>query len=269
MKSIGNTVISESIKHLPKPGELHLVDDPKTLKSMKEKQPQLYRWRALFGVIMLLVCAVSGYFLFSDAEQIIDWFRAFGLSGALLFTLMLSLAIILLLPTPFVKIGAGAIFPFWIAVVVNFAASMLGGLCAFLLGRWLFRETIQESIKNDKKMQNIEKAINDEAMKISILVRLSPILPDEWLNYIMSATPVSLRVFLISNTSSLIYCAVYSYYGHVLGTLALSSSGIEQIKQSPMGLITFMLGVLATVVATIIVTRVSIKALKESIGEDE
>ena len=269
MKSISNVVIEESMKHLHTASELHLVDDPNTLKSMKEKQPQLYRWRTWFGVIMLLVCAISGYFLFNDAELIIEWFRDFGLSGALLFTLMLSLAIVLLLPTPFVKIGAGAIFPYWLAVLVNFAASMLGGLCAFLLGRWLFRENIRESIKDDKKMQNIEKAINDEAMKISVLVRLSPILPDEWLNYIMSATPVSLRVFLISNTSSLIYSAVYAYYGHVLGTLALSSSGIEQIRQSPMGLITFMLGVLATVVATIIVTRVSIKALKESIGEEE
>ena len=61
--------------------------------------------------------------------------------GALLFTVMLSLAIILLLPTPFIKIGAGVIFPFWIAAAINFIASMVGGLCAFLLGRWLFRDT--------------------------------------------------------------------------------------------------------------------------------
>ena len=123
-----------------------------------------------------------------------------------LFTIALSLAIVLLLPTPFVKVGAGAIFPFWMAVVVNFIASMVGGFIAFVLGRWLFRESIQEAIQNDQRMLNIEAALGEDAMRISVLV-LSPILPDEWLNYIMSATPYR-RVFLLSNLSSLIYCLI-------------------------------------------------------------
>jgi uncharacterized membrane protein YdjX (TVP38/TMEM64 family) len=146
---------------------------------------------------------------------------------------------------------------------------MVGGLCAFLLGRWLFRESIQESIKNDQRMQNIEKGLEKEAMKISILVRLSPILPDEWLNYIMSATPVSLRVFLLSSTSSLIYCLIYAYYGHALGSIAFSRSGMDELKQSQMGIIMLLLGIVATIIATVIVTRVSISALRESIGEEE
>ena len=257
------------MKGLPKPAELHLVDGRTNLRQMKDQQPQLYRWRAWFGVIILLSCFIAGYFLFRDATSIIGWFKGIGLFGALLFTIMLSLAIVVLLPTPFIKIGAGVIFPFWIATAVNFIASMVGGLCAFLLGRWLFRESIQQSIKNDKRMQNIEKGLEKEAMKISILVRLSPILPDEWLNYIMSATPVTLRVFLISNTSSLIYCLIYAYYGHALGYIALSSSGVDELQQSPMGMAMLLLGIVATIVATVIVTRASINALRESIGEEE
>jgi len=182
---------------------------------------------------------------------------------------MLSLAIVLLLPTPFVKIGAGAIFPFWIAALVNFVASMVGGLIAFILGRWMFRESIQASIQNDTRMQNIEKALDQDAMKISVLVRLSPILPDEWLNYIMAATPVSLRVFLISNTSSLIYCIIYAYYGHALGSIALSRSGMGGLGNSPLGLFMLLLGIIATVIVTVIVTRTSIRVLRESIGEEE
>ena len=160
---------------------------------MKQQTVQVYRWRALFGLLALVLCGVAGYFLFQDAVDIIDWFKGFGIWSPVLFTIALSLAIVLLLPTPFVKVGAGAIFPFWIAVAVNFVASMIGGLIAFVLGRWLFRESIQEAIKNDQRMVNIESALGEDAMRISILVRLSPILPDEWLNYIMSATPVSLR----------------------------------------------------------------------------
>jgi uncharacterized membrane protein YdjX (TVP38/TMEM64 family) len=118
-------------------------------------------------------------------------------------------------------------------------------------------------------MQNIEKALDQDAMKISVLVRLSPILPDEWLNYIMSATPVSLRVFLLSNTSSLIYCLIYAYYGHALGSIALSRSGMGGLGNSPLGLFMLLLGIVATVIVTVIVTRTSIRVLRESIGEEE
>ena len=258
-----------SVSQLPRPSELHLIDGRQNLQRMKQQTVQVYRWRALFGLLALVLCGVAGYFLFQDAVDIIDWFKGFGIWSPVLFTIALSLAIVLLLPTPFVKVGAGAIFPFWIAVVVNFVASMIGGLIAFVLGRWLFRESIQEAIRNDQRMVNIESALGEDAMRISILVRLSPILPDEWLNYIMSATPVSLRVFLVSNTSSLIYCLIYAYYGHALGSIALSRSGMAGLTQSTGGLAMLLLGIIATVIATVIVTRTSIRVLKDAIGEEE
>ena len=258
-----------SVSQLPRPSELHLIDGRQNLQRMKQQTVQVYRWRALFGLLALVLCGVAGYFLFQDAVDIIDWFKGFGIWSPVLFTIALSLAIVLLLPTPFVKVGAGAIFPFWIAVAVNFIASMIGGLIAFILGRWLFRESIQEAIKNDQRMVNIESALGEDAMRISILVRLSPILPDEWLNYIMSATPVSLRVFLVSNTSSLIYCLIYAYYGHALGSIALSRSGMAGLTQSTGGLAMLLLGIIATVIATVIVTRTSIRVLKDAIGEEE
>ena len=258
-----------SVSQLPRPSELHLIDGRQNLQRMKQQTVQVYRWRALFGLLALVLCGVAGYFLFQDAVDIIDWFKGFGIWSPVLFTIALSLAIVLLLPTPFVKVGAGAIFPFWIAVVVNFVASMIGGLIAFVLGRWLFRESIQEAIRNDQRMVNIESALGEDAMRISILVRLSPILPDEWLNYIMSATPVSLRVFLVSNTSSLVYCLIYAYYGHALGSIALSRSGMAGLTQSTGGLAMLLLGIIATVIATVIVTRTSIRVLKDAIGEEE
>ena len=258
-----------SVSQLPRPSELHLIDGRQNLQRMKQQTVQVYRWRALFGLLALVLCGVAGYFLFQDAVDIIDWFKGFGIWSPVLFTIALSLAIVLLLPTPFVKVGAGAIFPFWIAVAVNFVASMIGGLIAFILGRWLFRESIQEAIKNDQRMVNIESALGEDAMRISILVRLSPILPDEWLNYIMSATPVSLRVFLVSNTSSLVYCLIYAYYGHALGSIALSRSGMAGLTQSTSGLAMLLLGIIATVIATVIVTRTSIRVLKDAIGEEE
>ena len=258
-----------SVSQLPRPSELRLMDGRQNLEQMKQQKVGVYKWRALFGLVALVLCGLAGYFLFQDAVEIIDWFKGFGIWSPFLFAIALSLAIVLLLPTPFVKVGAGAIFPFWIAVAVNFVASMVGGLIAFVLGRWLFRDSIKEAIQNDKRMLNIESALDEDAMRISVLVRLSPILPDEWLNYIMSATPVSMRVFVLSNISSLIYCIIYAYYGYALGSIALSRSGMAGLTQSSGGLLLLLMGIIATVIATVIVTRTSIRVLKEAIGEEE
>ena len=85
----------------------------------------------------------------------------------------------------------------------------------------------------------------------------------------MSATPVSMRVFVLSNISSLIYCIIYAYYGHALGSIALSRSGVAGLTQSSGGLLLLLMGIIATVIATVIVTRTSIRVLKEAIGEEE
>ena len=254
---------------LPQPNELMLIDRKEELEELKKSQPHLYRWRTLFGVVILFFCAICGFFLFRDAQNILLWFEGLGPMAPIYFTLGLSLAVIIMIPTPLIKVSAGAIFPFWIAAAANFIASLVGGLIAFLLGRWLFRESIQRSLMNDSRLQNIEQALTNDAMKISILVRLSPLIPDEWLNYLMSATPVSLRVYMISNCSGIVYSLAYAYYGHALGRFALNSSGIDEMSSTPLGNAMLILGIIASILATVMVTRASMKALKEAIPEEE
>ena len=166
------------------------------------------------------------------------------------------------------KVTSGALFPYWLAVLINFTASVIGGLLAFLLGRWLFRDMIGEIVSEDKKLQKIENAIEEEAMKISVLVRLSPLIPDELLNYIMASGPVTTRVFFLSSLSSIIYSLAYAYFGLALGKIALSSEGMSQFNQSPVGVGLLILGLIATLIATIIVTRVTMAALNDAIEEE-
>ena len=252
----------------PKPVEMQLIDGRENLRQMKENQPKLYRWRALFGAAMLLACAGAGYFLFQDAHQIIAWFEGMGPTGPIFYALAVALGIVLLIPSPLLKVAAGAIFPFWIATLVNYAASMIGGMVAFLLGRWLFRDAIKASISTDEKMQRIETALGEDAMRISILVRLSPLIPDEWLNYIMSAGPVSFRVFMTSNATSIIYSLAYAYYGHALGSFALNRSALDSVHASGTGTAILVLGIVASILATVYVTRASMQALSGALGAE-
>tara|TARA_B100001564_G_scaffold325822_1_gene307644 strand:- start:1149 stop:1934 length:786 start_codon:yes stop_codon:yes gene_type:complete len=253
---------------MPTPSEMQLVDGKDSLQQMKEHQPRLYRWRALLGVVILLFCAAAGYVLFNDAVSIISWFDDVGPIGPVLFSLTIALCIMLLMPSPLLKVASGAIFPYWIAVLVNYAASLIGGMLAFLTGRWLFRDIIHQSISKDERLARIEDALSEDALRISILVRLSPVIPDEWLNYMMSASPVSFRVFMLSNATSFVYSFAYAYYGHVLGSIALNRSAIQGVQTSSAGIAVLVFGIFASIFATVYITRASKAALSGALSSE-
>ena len=233
---------------------------------IKEKKP--LKLRLIISVLVFITWAAILFNIFKDISYFLDWFEDLGSLAPILFLIILILGVVILAPTPILKVTAGALFPYWLAVLINFTASVIGGLLAFLLGRWLFRDMIGKIVAEDKKLQNIENAIEGEALKISVLVRLSPLIPDELLNYVMASGPVTTRVFFLSTLSSIIYSLAYAYFGLALGKIALSSEGMSQFNESPVGMGLLILGLIATIIATIIVTRVTMAALSDTIEEE-
>ena len=229
---------------------------------------KVVKFRFVISVAIFIIWSVIIFNILKDISFFLDWFEGLGTLAPLLFTLILIIGVVMVAPTPIMKVTAGALFPYWLAVVINFISSIVGGLLAFLLGRWLFRDSISKIVASDNRLQKIETAIGEESMRISILVRLSPLIPDEWLNYIMASGPVTTRVFFLSTLPSIVYSLAYAYFGHAVGTIALSSDAMGGFKQSPLGLGLLVLGLIATVIATIIVTRVTMKALNDAIEEE-
>ena len=175
----------------------------------------------------------------------------------------------LLLPTPILKMIAGAVFPLHIAVLVNFIGSMIGGFGAFIFGRWLFRDGLVEAISKKPKLERIHSAIGEESLRISVLIRLSPVIPDEWLNYILAAGPVNTKTFTISNCASIVYCFAYAYYGWAFGQIALKEGGLGSFSESPEAVAMLGVGLIATLVVTVIVTKVTMGALSDVVGDVE
>ncbi len=232
------------------------------------KENKAVKLRLVVSVLVVIIWSIILFNIFKDISYFLDWFEDLGSLAPILFAIILIFGVVILAPTPILKVTAGALFPYWLAVLINFTASIVGGLLAFLLGRWLFRDMIAKIVVEDKRLQKVESAIEDEAMKISVLVRLSPLIPDELLNYVMASGPVTTRVFFLSSLSSIIYSLAYAYFGLALGKLALSSEGISQFNQSPVGMGLLILGLIATIIATIIVTRVTMAALNDAIEEE-
>ncbi len=239
------------------------------IKHLRQSQLGLNRWRVGFGILFIVTCIVSGFLLFKNHEGVIEIFERAGNWGLFGFTIGLSIAVMILLPTPLIKIFAGAIFPLHLAIIVNFSGAMIGGIGAFLFGRWLFREGLVEAIANNPKLQQIDAAIGEESLRISILIRLSPIIPDEWLNYILSAGPINLKTFSISNCASVVYCIAYAYYGWAFGQIVLQEGGLQSFSESSGAVMMLIGGIVVTILATMIVTRITMQALGDVVGDVE
>ncbi len=230
---------------------------------------KIHQWRIGFGLGFIMLCTTCGILLFKYHPVVTAAVADAGSWGWIAFSAFLSIAVVLLLPTPFIKIFAGVLFPLPIAILVNFVGTMLGGIIAFLFGRWLLRDMLISTIAHDPKLQRIDAAIGKRSLLISTLIRLSPLLPDEWLNYILASGPVTLKTFIISNCSSIILCSIYAYYGWAFGQFALKKEGLDSFISSTNGMAMLIGGLIATMIAGAIIVRITVRILSRTVEDTQ
>ena len=246
-----------------------LINKKKDLEQIKSGKPLFFIWKLIIGLVVLIFSVIVGFQLFTNTEFINELIQNSGSMGPLVYVSILSLAITMLFPTPVLKIFSGTFFGFSLGLLINFLACMVGGLLAFLIGRFFFRESIIKTIEKNKIALELEKSLNEEGFKLSFLVRLSPLIPDEWLNYILSVSPISTKTFIFSNSSSIVYSLIYAYYGAILGRVVFSQKGLLDVNYSFIDWFLMILGVFATLISAIIITKVSKNVFEKAIIESE
>tara|TARA_B100001758_G_scaffold208554_1_gene190243 strand:+ start:338 stop:1108 length:771 start_codon:yes stop_codon:yes gene_type:complete len=246
-----------------------LINKKNDLEQMKSEKPWIFIWKLIIGLIVLIFSIVVGYQLFTNTEFINELIKNSGSMGPLVYLFLLSLAITMLFPTPILKIFTGTFFGFSLGLLINFLACMIGGLLAFSIGRFFFKDTITEIIKDNKTAIKLEKSLKEEGFKLSFLIRLSPFIPDEWLNYVLSISPISTKTFIFSNFSSIVYSLIYAYYGAVLGRVVLSQKGLLDVNYTIIDWTLMILGILATIISAIIITNISKNTFENAVFESE
>ncbi|KAG2438514.1 hypothetical protein HXX76_005065 [Chlamydomonas incerta] len=143
-----------------------------------------------------------------------------------LFVLFHIFAVVLLFPVMLLQAITGALYGLYAGLVVSWLASVVGQALAFLLGRYLFRASVKSYLlQRVPNFPQIEAAIKKEGWKLMCLLRLSPILPYNILNYAAALTPISFLAYTLSSAVAIIpWTCLYVYLGtlstHVLAELA-------------------------------------------------
>lgn len=226
-------------------------------------------WTRALLVICVLAAALTGIYLLPVAEwtsRLAERARGTGAAGIALFFAVYVVATVALLPGSILTVAAGFAYgPIW-GLVVASPASVTGATCAFLLGRTALRDWAARKVGESRRARAIDTAVGREGFKIVLLLRLSPLVPFNVLNYMLSLTRVTTgRYVLGSFIGMLPGTALYVY----LGSLAPAAAELSTAAGGTSGTRTALYGVglAATAAVVIIGTRAAKQALKAELQE--
>lgn len=219
------------------------------------------------GLIGLVLLVVAGRALGGYVPQFATWVGSLGLWGPLVFIAGYAVATVAFIPGSLLTLAAGAIFGLLKGTLYVFIGATLGSALAFLVARYVARRAVERRLEGHPKFEVVDRAVAREGLKIVFLLRLSPAFPYNLLNYALGLTSVRFRDYFIASAGMLPATFLYVYYGKALGSLAAVAGG-AQVEKGPGSWAILVVGLLATLAVTTVVTRVARRALKQEVDDD-
>ncbi|MGB5592751.1 MAG: TVP38/TMEM64 family protein [Crocosphaera sp.] len=223
-----------------------------------------------FGLIVLFIAIVIIAFsklnINEALQNVLQWIDGLGTIGYLVFIVVYILSAVFLISGAVLTLGAGVIFNVVKGSILVSIASTLGATIAFLVGRYVARGWVSKQIEKYPKFQAVDQAVAKEGWKIVGLTRLSPVFPFVILNYAFGITQVSLRDYVVASWIGMMPGTImYVYIGSLIGNIATLGAGGREKTPLEWGL--YIVGLIATVLVSIYVTKVAKKALSNQIEE--
>jgi uncharacterized membrane protein YdjX (TVP38/TMEM64 family) len=230
--------------------------------------------KSAVGRLVALIVIMLGLFLaarFLPVQQWLtsfnDWVGQMGVAGIFIFIAVYAIATVLLVPGSILTIGAGFAFGLWKGFLAVSAGATLGAALAFLVARFIARDKIEAMAKKNDKFRRIDSAIGKQGAKLVFLLRLSPVIPFNLSNYFYGLTGVKFWPYVLASWIGMMPGTFLYVYIGAAGKAAVSAAaGGEAIKHG-WQYWTFMgVGLAATIIVTIWVTKIARDALKETIN---
>ena len=173
------------------------------------------------------------------------------------------LATVLAVPGSPLTLVAGALFGVaWGTITVS-VGSTLGASAAFLVGRFLARDWVGARVARNP-LPSHRPCRGRERLPGRVPTRLSPIFPFNLLNYGYGLTRVRFRDYFFASWLGMLPATVlYVYLGSLVKNVADLLAG--KVEGGTGGRILFFVGLAATVIVTILVTRAAKKAVAKAI----
>ena len=230
-----------------------------------EKKGAVARLIALTVIVIALFLAMKFLPVQQWLKSFNDWVGQMGLAGIFIFIAVYAAATVLLAPGAILTIGAGFAFGLWKGFLAVSAGATLGASLAFLVARFVARDKIEAMARRNTKFQRIDNAIGQQGAKLIFLLRLSPVIPFNLSNYFYGLTAVKFWPYVLASWIGMMPGTFLYVYIGTAGKAAVSVAGGGEAMKHRWQYWTFLsVGLAATVVVTIWVTKIARDALKKT-----
>ena len=224
--------------------------------------------RIVLIVLIVAALATAAYVLPVAAwtTWLAERARGTGALGVVLFFAAYVVATVAFLPGSLLTLAAGFAYgPVWGLAIVS-PASIAGATVAFLLGRTLLRDWAVRRTSDSPRARAVADAVEREGFKLVLLLRLSPLVPFNLLNYALSVSNVSLGRYVAASALGMLPgTALYVYLGSLAPTAAQLSTAAQGGGATRTAL--YAAGLAATVAVVIVATRAARRALRTELQE--
>lgn len=222
----------------------------------------------LFTVVTSIIIFGKYFNLPEILRNTLIWIESLGFWSPITFIIIYNLATLLLIPGSVLTLGGGVIFGVFRGSVYVFLAATLGATIAFIIGRYISRDWVCQQLSKHPKFKAIDIAVVKQGFKIVFLTRLCPLFPFNLLNYAFGVMQVSFKDYIFGSLGMIPATFMYVYLGSLIGDIALIGTS-KQPTSFTIELMKWMInivGLIATILVTIYVTRLAKKALEKSIN---
>ena len=213
--------------------------------------------RVRLVVAAVLLCLVLGGIivgqLWSDrlvdgANDLLHGVRGLGSVGVVVFAvLQIAVAVSGILPAALLGLASGAIYGLIPGFLISSVSTLAGALVAFLLARFLMRDSVERMLRRHPRLNNLDEMIARDGWRIVCLLRISPVMPFSATSYALGLSRTSARDYMLGTLASL-----PALFGYVfLGTLTNAGLVAWSAGAGPWHWVLLGVGALATVLVTL------------------
>src|SRR5437016_13875175 len=228
--------------------------------------------KSALGRLIALVAIVIALFLVMRFLPVREWLRSFndwvgqmGIAGIFIFIGVYAVATVLMAPGSILTIGAGFAFGLWKGFLAVSTGATFGASLAFLIARFIAREKIEAIARRNETFRKIDNAIGKEGAMLIFLLRLSPVIPFNLSNYFYGLTGVKFWPYVLASWIGMMPGTfLYVYIGTAGKAAASVAAGGEAMKHGSQYWTFMSVGLVATIIVTIWVTKIARNALRKT-----
>jgi uncharacterized membrane protein YdjX (TVP38/TMEM64 family) len=231
----------------------------------KQSKRAIGRLATLIAIVIALFLAMKFLPVQQWLRSFNDWVGQMGVAGIFIFIIVYAVATVLLAPGAILTIGAGFAFGLWKGFLAVSGGATLGASLAFLVARFIARDKIEAMATRNEKFRNIDNAIGKQGAKLIFLLRLSPVIPFNLSNYFYGLTAVKFWPYVLASWIGMMPGTfLYVYIGTAGKAAVAAAAGGAAMKHGWQYWTLMSVGLAATVIVTIWVTKIARDALKKT-----